>query len=192
MITIDRIIPPKKLECKECFGPAEVEYKPTVEPEKVGIRSAFLYQKPLLRCVDPECGEVFVAPEARIVLHDAICKASGLLMPDEIKQIRKEYAALKGLKKISNKEFAKELGLGEITVARYESRSQIQNKANDNLIRASLLPGFTEIISADGPAVTQQNNIEDIDAQRRRRNQAMIGPDRQLEDVEAQAADFAL
>ena len=35
-------------------------------------------------------------------------------MPDEIKQIRKEYVALKGLKKISNKEFAKELGLEKL------------------------------------------------------------------------------
>ena len=88
MITIDRIIPPKKLECKECFGPAEAEYKPTVEPEKVGIRSVFL-SKPLLRCVDPECGEVFVAPRQESYCMTPFVRPLGCSCPMKSNRLEK-------------------------------------------------------------------------------------------------------
>lgn len=51
----------------------------------------------------------------------------GLLLPSEIKEIREKYG-------VSQTAFAKILGLGEKTIARYENGS-IQDEAPNNLIR---------------------------------------------------------
>lgn len=192
MIIINREIEPKVKECGECYGPAEVEFKDVTEAGRDGIREDFVYKKPLLRCLDENCGVVSVPPEARRALHDALCEASGLLTPDEIKIVRAEYAAVIGLKKISNKEFARHLGLGEITIARYESRSQIQNKAIDNLIRASLLAGFHEKVVEGGRIKFVPNNVSSLDVARRKRKQQMIGDEDRLKQAEAEQAVFSI
>ena len=62
-----------------------------------------------------------------IALRDAYRKKMDLLTTKQMKAIRIKY-------KINQKDFAKILGWGEATLARYESH-YIQERANDNLLR---------------------------------------------------------
>lgn len=81
-------------------------------------------------CVCTECGQPVWDSE----LDDENLKKAfrvyrqknNLLMPEEIKQIRQQYG-------LSQVDFAKVLGLGDKTIARYENGS-IQDEAQNNLI----------------------------------------------------------
>ena len=69
------------------------------------------------------------------------------LTPQEIKDIRAKYG-------LSQKSFARILGLGEASVARYEA-GQTPSKANANLIRAAKIPRFMlECMRRDGDVLT--------------------------------------
>lgn len=57
-----------------------------------------------------------------------------ILTPEEIKAIRKKY-------KLSQRAFARALGIGEASIARYEN-GQPPSKAMSNLIRAAAIPRF--------------------------------------------------
>ena len=58
---------------------------------------------PVLAC--PACEEVFYGPEAEQAHHRAICKALGLLTPEEIKAVRERLGMNQG-------EFARLTGIG--------------------------------------------------------------------------------
>lgn len=77
-----------------------------------------------------ECGEeMFVADIEKKnfdILYSAYREKNGLLQPTQIKSIRDKYELTQTL-------FAKILGLGEKTIARYENGS-IQEQAQNNLI----------------------------------------------------------
>lgn len=69
------------------------------------------------------------------------------LTPQEIKDIRAKYG-------LSQKSFARILGLGEASVARYEA-GQTPSKANANLIRAAKIPRFMlDCMRRDGDVLT--------------------------------------
>lgn len=148
MITFDEKIKVVNPRCWECRSTnVEVTYLRTEEPPFQDV-AGFIYYRPLITCQEKDCQEECIAPEFNRALQNALCKMQGLLTPAEIKEHRRAYGAAIGKPKISQKDYARELGLGEVTIARYEACSQIQNKANDNLIRASLLPEFyNKIIS---------------------------------------------
>lgn len=61
-------------------------------------------------------------------------KRSNLLTDDEIKQIRNMY-------NLSQRDFAIALGLGEVTITRYESKT-IQDKTQDQILRNSKNPKY--------------------------------------------------
>ncbi len=63
------------------------------------------------------------------LLRNEYRRLNNLLTDDEIKSIREKYG-------LSQKDFAIILGLGEVTITRYESK-QIQDKAQDDLIRSA-------------------------------------------------------
>jgi len=73
----------------------------------------------------------------------------GLLQPEEIKKIRKSYG-------LTQKELARLLGWGDVTICRYENGT-LQSKAYDNMLRSiqkpsnlcDLLKRNPEIISRD-------------------------------------------
>ncbi|HEY8364594.1 MAG TPA: type II TA system antitoxin MqsA family protein, partial [Haloplasmataceae bacterium] len=65
--------------------------------------------------------------ENDIRLYDIYKKEKGLLQSSEIKKIREKYG-------LNQKEFSRILGLGDITIHRYENGT-IQTIANDSLIR---------------------------------------------------------
>jgi putative zinc finger/helix-turn-helix YgiT family protein len=61
-------------------------------------------------------------------------RKNGLLLDYNIKQIRDKY-------KLSQKDFALLLGLGEVTITRYESKT-VQDKSQDEIIRNSKNPEY--------------------------------------------------
>lgn len=70
--------------------------------------------------------------------YNAYRRQLGLMLPDEIRKIREKYG-------ISQVTFAKILGLGEKTIARYENGS-IQDEAQNNLILLARNPdNFMEL-----------------------------------------------
>lgn len=135
--------------CHECGKPASLTHDPTEIPGKGG-EEGFIYSRPILQCTDPACGEEFVAPEDAKELHDSLCLHGGLLLPEEIKEIREEFGRRNEPSgKISQKNFAERIGFGRSTIARYEARLQVQNKASDILLRACReLPGFDDLVAA--------------------------------------------
>lgn len=77
------------------------------------------------------------------MLYDQYRKKHGLLLPEEIKAIREMYC-------LSQKSFSRLLGLGEITIHRYESGS-VQNESHDNLIREARNPEFVKELYSRRP-----------------------------------------
>ena len=77
------------------------------------------------------CNFEFTDERAEISRHAAVCDYLGLLRPEQIRSIRGS---------ISRAEFARTTGLGEATIARWESGSLLQNVANDTLLRLLMVP----------------------------------------------------
>jgi len=86
--------------------------------------------------VCPTCGQtVFQEDRDAGVMrrvYDAYRREEGLLTPDEIKAIRKQYA-------LSQRSFAALLGMSQATINRYE-RGAVQERAHDEAIRACRSP----------------------------------------------------
>lgn len=74
------------------------------------------------------CGERILSADLEARLEKERYKRLGLLLPEEIKEIRKRAG-------LSQTEIAKVLGIGEKTYTRWESGFSLQNKSSDNLIR---------------------------------------------------------
>jgi len=74
------------------------------------------------------CGETFTGPDAARIRHHAICRALGLLTPEEIKALRERLGK-------TQQEFAELTGIGEATISRWERGRLLQNRANDNFLR---------------------------------------------------------
>jgi len=75
------------------------------------------------------CGESFISEIGETARHAAICHAMRRLTPQEIYALRHERLAL------SRKNFAALSGIGEASLARWESGELIQSESNDNLLR---------------------------------------------------------
>ena len=84
------------------------------------------YFHPYIECKD--CNVTESLPEASDILHDACCFSQGILTPNEIKNLRRKL-------KLTQKALAKLLGLGTITISRWETRKIFQSKVNDNFLR---------------------------------------------------------
>lgn len=79
------------------------------------------------------------------------------ITPDSIKSIRKRYG-------LSQQGFARLLGIGEASMARYESGAT-PSKANANLIRAAMIPEFMAgCLERDGDTLSakQRASVEKI------------------------------
>ena len=83
-----------------------------------------------------------------LVLTDAADEAVGrelrrmakLLLPQQIRDIRKKFG-------LSQKELAELLGIGEATLCRWETGTQIQQRAFDKMLRAFLnVPAFQQYL----------------------------------------------
>jgi putative zinc finger/helix-turn-helix YgiT family protein len=78
--------------------------------------------------VCPACGERFSGPDAGRIRDDAIRRALGVLMPDEIRTLRSQLG-------LSITEFGQLTGIGEIELVQWESGQMIQSRANDHYLR---------------------------------------------------------
>lgn len=94
-------------------------------------------------------------PES-IVLTDAadeivgleLRKAAGLLAPQQIRDIRTKFG-------LSQKQLADLLGIGEATVCRWETGTQIQQRAFDKMLRAYLhVPAFQKYLHDELPVAS--------------------------------------
>jgi putative zinc finger/helix-turn-helix YgiT family protein len=74
------------------------------------------------------CQETFSGPKAGLIRHRAICRALGLLTPEEICAIRERLG-------LSQAQFAKLTDIGEATISRWERGRLLQNKAMDRYLR---------------------------------------------------------
>jgi putative zinc finger/helix-turn-helix YgiT family protein len=74
------------------------------------------------------CQETFSGPKAGLIRHRAICRALGLLTPEEIVALRERLG-------LSQAELAKLTGIGEATISRWERGRLLQNKAMDRYLR---------------------------------------------------------
>jgi putative zinc finger/helix-turn-helix YgiT family protein len=86
----------------------------------------------------PHCGERLGGPDAAAVRHRAICKALGLLTPEEIRGIRDRLG-------MTQAEFSGLTGIGEATISRWERGRLLQNRANDRYLR--LVAGLPQSVS---------------------------------------------
>ena len=75
------------------------------------------------------CGERIFTEQVDDQINDALRAHLKLLTPEQIRE---------GIKRVglSQKEFASRVGIAEATLSRWLNRSQIQNRAMDNLLRA--------------------------------------------------------
>jgi putative zinc finger/helix-turn-helix YgiT family protein len=88
----------------------------TVEAENVPIE------------VCPSCGEKYFGPPAARVQHVAVCRALGLLTPEEIQAIRERLGPTQA-------DFARLTGIGEATLSRWERGRVLPNRAMDRYLR---------------------------------------------------------
>lgn len=146
-----------KLYCEYCKKYEDVRYEFSEKTYRVkdidvtaNIKSTF--------CL--ACNQDVYDREAEIqndiIFFDAYKTQKGLLTSVEIKEIRNNYG-------IAQTTFSKILGLGEKTIARYETGS-IQDKAQDNLIRlSSIEDNFLHLarLSSDNLSPTEKNKIKD-------------------------------
>jgi putative zinc finger/helix-turn-helix YgiT family protein len=100
----------------ERFEYGEGEDKVSVVAENVPVQ------------VCTHCQETFSGPEAARIRHQAICRALGLLTPDEIRGIRERLG-------LSQTQFAELTDIGEATISRWERGRLLQNKAMDRYLR---------------------------------------------------------
>lgn len=75
------------------------------------------------------CGETFISEIGESARHAAICHAMQRLTPQQIYALRHDRLGL------SRKHFAALSGIGEASLARWESGEFIQSESNDNLLR---------------------------------------------------------
>jgi DNA-binding transcriptional regulator YiaG len=85
---------------------------------------------PVHTCGD--CGFEFTDWEAEEIRHGAICDHLGLLRPSEILALRRPR---------SRAEFSRLTGIGEATLARWESGALLQNVSHDRYLRLLQNPG---------------------------------------------------
>lgn len=106
--------------------------KKIVEIEKVydvkGTSVKFLEKIAINEITGEEIFDELLEQENDLRIFNEYRKLKGLLLPEKIKEIRLDFG-------VTQMEFAKVLGLGDKTIARYENGS-LQDMAQNNLIKA--------------------------------------------------------
>jgi putative zinc finger/helix-turn-helix YgiT family protein len=74
------------------------------------------------------CHESFIGEDAEVARHEATCIAMNRLTPADILSLREGLC-------LSRKAFAQLSGIGEASLARWETGELIQSESNDNLLR---------------------------------------------------------
>ncbi|MFH1134599.1 MAG: type II TA system antitoxin MqsA family protein [Pseudomonadota bacterium] len=98
------------------------------------------------------CGESFWGPELGddplSLAYDAYRRKNNMLQPEEIKQLRLKYG-------LTQKEFSRLLGWGDVTIVRYENGS-LQDKAHDSMLQLIVDPGnMLKLITNKGDLIPE-------------------------------------
>lgn len=80
-----------------------------------------------------QCKVCFTGREAEVIQHEAVCRHLGVLTPEEIRGIRKQYG-------LSRAAFARLTGFGRASLARWERGELIQNTSSDRYLKLLLDP----------------------------------------------------
>ena len=99
----------------------EFDYGPAGERVRVVAEDV-----PVLACAG--CGEVFYGPEAEQVQHRALCRALGLMTPEQIRGLRERSGR-------SQAEFARLTGIGVATLSRWEQGRLLPSRSMDRYLR---------------------------------------------------------
>lgn len=115
------------LECANC-GSTNVttSIEDDAFPYGAGADEVTLHATvPVRTCGD--CGFSYTDEIGEDARHEAVCRHLGVMTPAEVRNVRERLG-------MSRAEFARLTGLGEASLARWESGALIQNAANDNLL----------------------------------------------------------
>jgi putative zinc finger/helix-turn-helix YgiT family protein len=94
-------------------------------------------------CAVPNCQALSIDDEADHQICAAFRCEARLLAPEEIREGREKLA-------LTQKQFANLLGVGEATVSRWETGTQIQQRALDRFLRVCLAsPAAVELLRND-------------------------------------------
>ncbi len=138
----------KQVYCPDCNEMVEVRIGEREETtpfrgEKITISAKY--------AACSKCGQEFFLPETHDVnlknIQDEYRRLHNLLSPELIRSIRSQYD-------LSAKSFAKVLGLGEISITRYEN-GYVQEEAQNNLISLAREPrNFSELFERNKDKLT--------------------------------------
>lgn len=84
-------------------------------------------QVPVVRCTN--CNFSFTDERAAKARHAAVCQASGLLTPEQVKEVRLNLG-------MTRKEFSDAFGIPPASMERWENGRLMQNRSMDTLLRA--------------------------------------------------------
>ncbi len=120
------LFPMKCGMCRErAVSPAVIPYTTDVEYEGRSYQIAFPALEVLL-CA--KCGTIILPSEADQKITDALQRAAGILLPDEIRRNREALG-------LTQKELAELMQEHAETVARWERGGQLQSRSMDLLLR---------------------------------------------------------
>ncbi len=126
--------------CPECGGAVETIKHDDVFRFGDGDSAVDLpVTLPVRRC--SACDVEFLDREAERIKHEALCGHHGVLTPWQVREIRERYG-------LSRAAFARLTGLGEATLARWESGALMQTVGNDRYLRMLSAPGGIESLKA--------------------------------------------
>ena len=121
-----------KEQCAMCLNEYSDELFQMIDIEVKG--ETFKVQEHYYKCL--KCGEEFTNPhdpsDPLDQAYREYRKKHGLLQPEEIKGFRTLYG-------LTQKELASLLGLGDVTISRYENGA-LQEPVYDNLLRFAMVP----------------------------------------------------
>lgn len=128
--------------CPVCGG--SVRHVRESQDVRIGTRSVSVDAE-VLKCAD--CEEVFLAPSQMDELQrrasETIRRAEGLMMPEEIRELRESF-------RYTQAEFEHLLGVGPKTVVRWERGTVFQNAATDTLLRVlANVPGAAQYLARE-------------------------------------------
>ena len=86
-----------------------------------------------------ECSFEFTGEGADSARHESVCRHLGLLTPAEVRNIRKDMS-------MSKAELARQTGISEASLSRWERGYLLQNTAMDNFLYLLSLPGNLEAL----------------------------------------------
>jgi putative zinc finger/helix-turn-helix YgiT family protein len=130
------------IKCPECGQGQLISFTRTEEYDfdlgDDGMVKVRAENVPVEKC--DTCGEVMSGPAAAKVRHEALCRATGLLTPSEIKALREQFGW-------SQQHLADLTDFGVATVSRWERGRLLQNRSNNKFLQAIRdCPAFREYL----------------------------------------------